>query len=78
MKKRRRAYKAYAWRKHCLDLMTAQLDQLAAKKIGKAIDIAILYGDKAVGWKESESVIKAGPYEYTVTLSEPYKKAVNW
>lgn len=77
MNKRRRAYKKYDWQKHCMYLLSKQLTTAEFMQIAKAIDIAILYGEDAIGWKESKLELSAGLWRITVPIREPYRKAVN-
>lgn len=74
MNKRRRAYKKYDWQKHCMHLLARQLTTAQFMRIAKAMDIAIMYGEDALGWKESELVIKAGLWSIKVPVQEPYRK----
>ena len=44
MKKRRRAYKKYDWREHCMKLLSIQLNNAINEQIAKSLDMCILYG----------------------------------
>lgn len=74
MNKRRRAYKKYDWQGHCMKLLSNQLEIASFRRMVKAMDIAIMYGEDALGWKESELVIKAGMWSIAVPVQEPYRK----
>lgn len=76
MNKRRRAYKKYDWQKHCMHLLAKQFTTARFMRIADAIDIAILYGEDALGWKESKLELSAGLWRITVPIQEPYRKAV--
>ena len=48
MNKRRRAYKKYDWREHCMQLLSIQLEKAVNEQIAKSLDMCILYGVQAV------------------------------
>lgn len=77
MNKRRRAYKKYDWHNHCMQLISDQLKRSIIKRNADAIDIAILYGRNALGWKKTDMVLTAGLYRITVTVPTPYRKGGN-
>ena len=74
MKKRRRAYKKYDWREHCMQLLSDQLNKAINEQVLKSIDMCILYGVTAVGYRKTETTLKAGLWKITVPINEPYLK----
>ncbi len=76
MNKRRRAYKRYDWQSHCMQLLSDRFYKDFIRRRCEAIDIAVLYGKDALGWKEDEIVLKAGIYTVTVPIHNPYRKMV--
>ena len=72
MKKRRRAYKKYDWRRHTFELLTAQLFEMNMEHLSKAIDLAVLYGEKAVHFDVEEVTLEAGKMKITVPVRIPY------
>lgn len=74
MNKRRRAYKKYDWHNHCMQLMSDQLKEFVVKANSCAIEIAILYGKDAIGWKSEELVLQAGLWRIVAPVAVPYRK----
>ena len=72
MKKRRRAYKKYDWRQHCMKLLSDQLNKAINEQVAKSLDMCILYGVQAVAYRTTETTLKAGLWKVTVPINEPY------
>ena len=57
-----------------MKLLSDQLNKAINEQVLKSIDMCILYGVTAVGYRETETTLKAGLWKVTVPINEPYLK----